>query len=143
MTETVTTTLDDHKEAVIIVDNDVSPTPVSLTPSNNNQENNADIRPPIPIQSLIPSQFRISPSTTIVTANITSEKLIVSSTSSGILSVMSQVLQDPDGNPPVIIAVGAAAVTRSSNTELSLTQSTPSRDPTGSIAGLIEQQFDR
>ena len=102
---------------------------VSLTPPNDIQVNGANIRPPIPVPSLLSSQSRISPPATIITANIPSEQPTVLSTSSDALSVMSQVLQDPDGNPPVIITAGATTVTRSSNIELSLTLFIQSRDP--------------
>ena len=56
---------------------------------------------------------------------------------------MSRVSQDFDENLPMIIAAGAEAITRSSNIELLLTPSIPSRDPAESIAELIEQQVKR
>ena len=143
MTETVTVTLDDHEEVVVVVDNDAPPTPVSLTPPNDTQENDVYISLLIPVPSSLPSQSLISPPATIITVTIPSEQPIVSSTSLDLLSVVSQASQDPDGNSPVIIAANAAAVTRSSNLGLSITPSIPSRDPAGSIAGSIEEKVER
>ena len=70
MTETVTATLDDHKEVVIVVDNNIPPTPLSLTSPNDTQENKVDIRPTIPVPSLLPSQSCIPPPATIITTTL-------------------------------------------------------------------------
>ena len=143
MPETVTASLDDYKKVVFVVD-DVPLTPISSTPPDNIQEDNIDFMPLIPDPSLLSSSpSHISPPVTI-TAKFASKQSIVSSTSSNAVSKMSRVSQDPDGNPPVIIAAGAsAAVNRSSNLGLSTTLSTHSREPAGSIAGSIERQVKR
>ena len=117
--------------------------PVLLTPPNDTQENNANIRPPIPLQSLLPSQSRISLPVTIITAIILSKQPIFSSTSSELLLVVSRASQNPDGNSPGIIAAYSAAVTRSFNLGLSRTPSIQSRDQAGYITGLTEQQVKR
>ena len=51
--------------------------------------------------------------------------------------------RDPYGNPPRNIVADAAAVTRSSHVGLSITPTIQSREPAGSIAGLIEEQVER
>ena len=43
MTETITESLDDHKEVVFIVDNDVPPTPISSIPPTDTQVDNVDL----------------------------------------------------------------------------------------------------
>ena len=56
-----------------MIDKDVPPIPGSLIPFNENQENDVDTRLPIPIQSIHPSQSRISIPATIITANFISK----------------------------------------------------------------------
>ena len=68
MLETVTETLDNHKEVVSAVNN-LSLTSVSSTqPGTDIQEDNLNVMPPIPDPSLLPSPpSRIFPSATITT----------------------------------------------------------------------------
>ena len=132
MLETVTPSLDDHKE-VVFVTND-APVSISLTQLRTDNQDNHDDMPPTPDLSLLPSpSSRISPPATITTN--TSKQPIVSGTSLDTLSVTSRVSRDPKGNRPTInqpiIAVAAA------------TPSTHSREPAGSIAGSIERQVER
>ena len=128
MTETVTESLDDHKEVVFIVDNNVPLPRNSSTPSDDIQEDEADLTPPIPDPlSLPPSPPCASYPATIIDATI-SEPPLISSASLYLFSVRSRVSQDPDGNPPRDIVADAAAVTRSSHVGISNTTTIQSRD---------------